>query len=62
MFAGTVTWFSEVDGYGFVRPDDSQTPVRVELREIVGVRQPPGPGERVEVLPRAPHRRLRWRG
>ncbi|KDQ20864.1 hypothetical protein BOTBODRAFT_26886 [Botryobasidium botryosum FD-172 SS1] len=47
---GTVAYFSEAKGYGFIRPDDGSTQLYVDARSVEsgGVFQTLADGERVE--------------
>jgi CspA family cold shock protein len=47
---GTVKWFSEEKGYGFISPDDSEEEIFVHYTEVEGFRSL-AEGERVSYEP-----------
>ena len=59
MATGTVRWFSEQKGYGFISPDDGDEDVFVHYTELVGSGfRSLKEGERVSYAPtRDPRRR-----
>ncbi|HSK83267.1 MAG TPA: cold shock domain-containing protein [Rubrobacter sp.] len=60
MAKGTVTWFSEQKGYGFIFPDDGNENIFVHYTDIVGSGfRSLKKGERVSYVPaRGPRGRI----